>query len=354
MTCASRPHTGPLTARIGDVGPLDHTRVSARCIIEARTIHLPDTEQLDKTDYATTLELASRAGFRAALAAPMLREGVAVGALLLRKPEPGPFSARQIELLETFAAQSVIALENVRLFTELRESLEQQTATSEILRVISRSPTDVQPVLDAVAKAALRFCGAQDALIGLIDGEQSVVTRAHEGAPGLDHARHARDLVSTPRSAVRSSKGHTVHISGIDQLDSDAARELWEAHNIKAASPHRCCARACRSAASCCASPSPARSRRARSSSGSVRRPGRDRDRERALFTEIQEKSRQLEIASQHKSQFLANMSHELRTPLNAIIGYTEMMADGCTATCRRRRPACWSVCKATAGTCWA
>ena len=77
--------------------------------------------------------------------------------MALRKLEPGPFAPQQIAQLETFAAQAVIAIENVRLFTELDESLEQQTATSEILRAISQSPTDVQPVLEAVVKAAVTF-----------------------------------------------------------------------------------------------------------------------------------------------------------------------------------------------------
>ncbi len=92
----------------------------------------------------------------------MLHEGVAVGAIVLRKIEAGAFAPRQIELLETFAAQAVIAIQNVRLFTELRESLEQQTASADILQVISQSPTDVSPVLAAVAKATVRFCGAED------------------------------------------------------------------------------------------------------------------------------------------------------------------------------------------------
>ena len=95
----------------------------------------------------------------------MMREGEAIGAISLPKQAVGSFSTRQIELLETFASQAVIAIENVRLFTELRESLEQQTATAEILRVISQSPTDVEPVLKAVAGAALRFCGADDAMV---------------------------------------------------------------------------------------------------------------------------------------------------------------------------------------------
>src|SRR5262249_47440820 len=114
-------------------------------------------------------EIARTAGVRAILAAPMLRDGAAIGSIFLRKPDVGAFTPRQIQLLETFAAQAVIAIENVRLFTELRETLEQQTATGEVLRVISQSPTDVVPVLDAVAAAAERFCGADNASLILRD-----------------------------------------------------------------------------------------------------------------------------------------------------------------------------------------
>ena len=102
-------------------------------------------------------------GVRTVLATPLLREGIPIGAIHIRRMEVRPFTEKQIKLLETFAAQAVIAIENVRLFQELKESLEQQTATSEILGVIASSPTDIQPVLDVVAENAARLCDATDA-----------------------------------------------------------------------------------------------------------------------------------------------------------------------------------------------
>ena len=99
-------------------------------------------------------------GSRTFLAVPLRQQGEFIGALIARRIEVRPFTPAQIKLLETFADQAVIAIENVRLFQELKESLEQQTATSEILGVIASSPTDIQPVLDVVAESAARLCDA--------------------------------------------------------------------------------------------------------------------------------------------------------------------------------------------------
>ena len=105
--------------------------------------------------------LGSASGFRTFLAAPLRQQGEFIGSLIARRMEVRPFTPAQIKLLETFADQAVIAIENVRLFQELKESLEQQTATSEILGVIASSPTDIQPVLDAIAESAARLCDAE-------------------------------------------------------------------------------------------------------------------------------------------------------------------------------------------------
>ena len=129
-----------------------------------------------------------RLGIRTLLAVPLLREGVPVGAIMIRRTEVRPFSEKQIALLKTFAAQAVIAIENVRLFkelqernAELREALEHQTATSEVLGIISRSPTDVQPVLDAIVESAARVCGIDDVVLRLREADV-MVARAHFGS----------------------------------------------------------------------------------------------------------------------------------------------------------------------------
>jgi signal transduction histidine kinase len=214
---------------------------------------------------------------------------------------------------------------------ELRESLDQQTATADVLRVISQSPTDVQPVLRAVTAAARRFCGATDALIVLRDKADSVIA-AHDGLLTASVGR--RRLVSIGNLAGRAMlDGLTIHVPDSALLDPKEyadAMTMAREHNWRAA----------------VAAPM----LREGVAIGTIllrkTEPGAFTPRQVELletfaaqaviaienvrlFTEIQEKSHQLEVASQHKSQFLANMSHELRTPLNAILGYTEMMADG-------------------------
>src|SRR5262249_44709206 len=116
---------------------------------------------------------------RSTVAVPMLRGGEAIGTINVNRFEPGPLSDRQIELLKTFADEAVIAIENVRLFNETKEALEQQTATGEILRVISSSPTDVQPVFDTIVRSAVRLC---DGLLGMAfryDGRQLSILAHH-------------------------------------------------------------------------------------------------------------------------------------------------------------------------------
>ena len=128
-------------------------------------------------------------GQRASLAVPLTREGGAYGAILLYRLEPRPFSADQIALVETFARQAAIAIDNVRLFNETKEALDQQTAISEILRVISSSPGDVRPMLDAVAERALHLCDAAEAGIFLVEGD---VLRFAAGVGGMLIPRRMR------------------------------------------------------------------------------------------------------------------------------------------------------------------
>ena len=130
--------------------------------------------------------LAAQRGARTLLSVPLLREGIAIGVIVIWRDFVEPFTERQIELVKTFADQAVIAIENVRLFNELKESLEQQTATSEILGVIAGSPTDIQPVLDTVAKNAARLCEAADAQIRLVEGDGTRLVASFGSLPAPD------------------------------------------------------------------------------------------------------------------------------------------------------------------------
>jgi GAF domain-containing protein len=151
--------------------PIDRRSVAGRAIMDRRTVHIHDLAIDSEKEFVEVQTRVQLSGTRTIVATPLLRKGVAIGAITIRRFEVRPFSENQIRLLETFADQAVIAIENVRLFQELKESLDQQTATSEILGVIASSPTDIQPVLDVVAENAARLCEAKDALIFRIEGD---------------------------------------------------------------------------------------------------------------------------------------------------------------------------------------
>ena len=170
------PFGGRPASRSGSIDaveiPLTRASVSGRAAVERRSVHVHDLAAESDDEYPVGRELQRRYGHRTLVAVPLLREGVTIGAIVLFRTEVKPFSDRQLELVRTFADQAVIAIENVRLFTELgarnrdlTEALEQQTATSEILRAISSSPTDVQPVFDIIAERAGKLCGAEVAVV---------------------------------------------------------------------------------------------------------------------------------------------------------------------------------------------
>src|SRR5215468_2713515 len=164
-------HFGPIAIQLtrGKGYPITRDTPPTRAVVDRQTIHVHDLRAAE-SEFPGSKTLGIASGLRTVLATPLLRDGLAIGSIQIRRTEVRPFTERQIKLLETFADQAVIAIENVRLFQELKESLEQQTATSEILGVIASSPTDIQPVLDAVAENAARLCNSSDALIYRIDG----------------------------------------------------------------------------------------------------------------------------------------------------------------------------------------
>jgi two-component system, NtrC family, sensor kinase len=181
--------------------------LTARAILSGQVIHVPDITV--DPEYAAPSIV--QAGFRSELSVPMIRAGTPIGAITVTRQEVKPFSDSQIELLKTFADQAVIAIENVRLFQELEarnrdltETLEQQTATGEILRVISSSLTDVQPVFDTIAANALTLCGATWSAVVRFDGEMIELASLHNVSDpaGVEALRRAFPRPPSRRGAT--------------------------------------------------------------------------------------------------------------------------------------------------------
>jgi signal transduction histidine kinase len=214
-------HHGPIPrGSIGEASlALVRGTVAGRSVLDGRTFHVADV-QSEVDQFPEGSEDARRMGFRTLLTVPLMREGTAIGAIVLRRIDAQLFTERQVALLETFADQAAIAIENVRLFkeiqernAELREALEHQTATSEVLGIISRSPTDVQPVLDAIVESAARVCGIDDVVLRLRDGN-AMVPRAHFGPIPIGPVR------SIDEPQVRWIREHgTLHVPDVRAQD---------------------------------------------------------------------------------------------------------------------------------------
>ena len=203
--------------------PLTRESVPGRSTLDGRTTHVTDL-QLESAQFPVGAEIAQRYGFRTTLCIPMLREAAAVGVISLRRTEVEPFSERQVALLQTFADQAVIAIENVRLFkelaernSELRVALEQQTATGELLKVIGRSTFDLQPVFETLAENAIKLCEAEQASIFRFDGHvlRIVATRNLPAELRDFLEQHPIPLSRTSGSGRAGLERRTIHIHDV-------------------------------------------------------------------------------------------------------------------------------------------
>ncbi|MDH3446313.1 MAG: GAF domain-containing protein, partial [Deltaproteobacteria bacterium] len=321
--------------------PIDRDTPIGRAIVDRQTIHVHDLAAEMENDYAESKRRQPLTGVRTVLATPLMREGVPLGAIWIRRTEVRPFTDSQIKLLETFAAQAVIAIENVRLFQELQErtrelarSVEELKALGEVGQAVS-STLDLQNVLSTIVGRAVELSGTDGGIIYEYDGDtqefhlrashrmevevvealKATPVRMGEGTTG--RAGVARTPVQVPDildpgeySAARARPILTrlgyrslLAVPLLREQEIMGALTVWRrtSGNFEPEVVNLLQTFATQSALAI---------HNAR------------------LFREIEEKGRQIEAANRHKSEFLANMSHELRTPLNAIIGFSEVLLD--------------------------
>jgi signal transduction histidine kinase len=318
--------------------PAGEDTASGRAILRRAVVEVPDVEADDA--YGTQAQgLARAATYRSIAGVPLLHESNPIGAITVARAHAGHFPERQIALLQAFADQAVIAIRNVRLFDEvqarteeLSESLQQQTATADVLKVISRSTFDLKTVLQTLVESVARLCEADMTAIRRPEGSAFLHVASHGSPTEYDEYMQSHP-VESGRGTVAGRvllEGKPVHIADV-QADLEytmiGASRRAGFHTtlgvplLREGTPIGVIILARKKVQAFTEKQIELATTFADQAVIAIENV--------RLFDEIQNKSRQLEVASQHKSQFLANMSHELRTPLNAILGYTELMADG-------------------------
>src|SRR5262249_22516669 len=209
--------------------PLIPGLTATRAIIDRRTIHVADVAEGD--EYPESRSRPIQQGYRTSLAVPLVHAGVAIGVILIRRTEVRPFTERQIELVNTFADQAVIAIQNTRLFEaeqaskrDLQEALEHQTATSDILDVISRTPNDLQPVFDAIVETAARLCHAESAHVFTLQEGIYHLAAANHGEAEFKKYLRQNPIVPGQRGSVTAkaaAERRTIHVPDT-MVDPDA------------------------------------------------------------------------------------------------------------------------------------
>jgi signal transduction histidine kinase len=318
------PHRPPLN-RLGPLTPI------GRVIQSRQIVHIADyrTDQTYLDRDPITVAGIELGGIRTLIVVPMIKNDALIGAIVIFRQEVRPFTDKQIELVSNFARQAVIAIENTRLLHELRESLQQQTATADLLKTISRTAFDLQRVLETLLENAVRICGAKHGMIYRYDGECCRAAAAYDAPPG--------SLELWERTPIRASRGTTtgrvllerrpVQIPDVladPEYDFPQAQKLMDLRTVLAV-PLLREGVPLGTISLWKTEVAPFTDKQIELLTTFADQAGIAIENAR-LFCEIEDKNRQLELASQNKSQFVSSMSHELRTPLNAIIGLTEMM----------------------------
>ena len=336
-----------LEARFGDIPvpraslPLSRGFVAGRAMLDRSTVHVHDVALEVDTEYPDAKPLHQVAGSRTVLGTPLLRQGQSIGSIVIRRQEVRPFTEKQIKLLETFAAQAVIAIENVRLFQELEartrelaRSVGELKALGEVGQAVS-STLDLQTVLSTIVRHAVQLSGTDCGIIyeydeprqefhlrasyqmeeELVNAYRATPLRLGQGATG----RAAETKLPTQITDLRqeqefATRGMRPILSRLGYQSLLAVPLLSEQNIMGALTIYRretgTFVPAVVNLLQTFATQSVLAIQNAR------------------LFREIEDKGRQIEAANRHKSEFLANMSHELRTPLNAIIGFSEVLGE--------------------------
>jgi signal transduction histidine kinase/HAMP domain-containing protein len=334
---AVRAHQGPIPIEFFKL-PIGRDWVAGRAFVDRKSVHVDDLCAA-RDEFPAGWEMAIRQGHRTTLAMPLLREDEAIGALVIRRVEMRPFNSKQIELLATFADQAVIAIENVRLFREVQErtaelarSVGELEALGEVSQAVN-STLDLDTVLKTIVAKAVQLSGTDAGTIYVFSStRQQFRLRATYGMCDELIAAISNQAIGLNDPAIGDAARKRAPVQLLDLSEgtpSPTMKAVLDAGFrgiliVPLLRPNKIV--------------------------GALvvrrRKPGEFEEQvvhlmetfaaqsvlaiqNAKLFREIEEKGRELEAASRHKSQFLANMSHELRTPLNSVLGFTELLVDG-------------------------